>query len=300
MFRIVVRRRRRRWLGGRSNLSLPCSRLFCASAARLWRRRRFIRYLGRRGFSRRWLGRCDRSFGSCLLSAAAARFWLRLRLFRGQRLGDRRFVLDRALDHRGTIRFHGGLSRLVLRCTTATTAATPPATLTALTGLFASDFLCKGFRFFALIRSFRSNQVRSFARLSTFAAVAPATSTPATATATATLALAFVSGGPLVGFLILVFDFEGLFLEFFIFLDRRSFSPRLRNGPRSRTVDAHASALEALVDLDVDHYAIALLDVGELSTLLVEDIDGGFLARAKCDAFAAAAGRLVLKNAECG
>src|SRR5206468_9240736 len=143
------------------------------------------------------------------------------------------------------------------------------------------------------------------------AALSPVASTAATATTTTTVPFAFGfrtarAAWPAclawldVLVLGLVVDLERLLFELFLFLDGGRFGPRHRDWARTRALDAHPRALEALVDLDVDHHAVALLDIGKLAALLVEDVDRGFLAGAQTDALAAPARRLILQHPQCG
>ena len=89
-------------------------------------------------------------------------------------------------------------------------------------------------------------------------------------------------------------------IEVIVFLDgrRRHRRPRRSGGTCAAALDAHAGALECLVDHDLDGDAKARLDLGKLGTLAIEEVDGRLAAGSQHDAIAATASRLVLDDAQ--
>src|SRR5205085_5330049 len=136
--------------------------------------------------------------------------------------------------------------------------------------------------------------VAAFASPATAAAPAPP------ATPSGTIAVGRCSLGLFLFFLLVCRLVElGLVLLIGLVGDRRRrrYRPRCRHWPWARAVDRHLGAFEALVDDDLDRHAIALLDVGQLGALLVEQIDRRLAARAQHDPVAAPTRRFVLDDA---
>jgi hypothetical protein len=140
----------------------------------------------------------------------------------------------------------------------------------------------------------------SFTALATAAATSAPTAAPATAAGT--IFLRSTSVGALF-FLLSFFLLLGLILVFRkfvleIFLDRgRLRTALLCHRPRTGAFHRHPSAFESLVDGDFDRDAVPLLDLGEFSALLVEEIDRSLATGAEQNLLAASARRFVLNDA---
>ena len=63
--------------------------------------------------------------------------------------------------------------------------------------------------------------------------------------------------------------------------------------------DRHARAFDLAIGQDFDTHAIALLDLVQFATLVVEDVEGRFLAGAQGDEVAATARRFLFQHTQC-
>ena len=130
---------------------------------------------------------------------------------------------------------------------------------------------------------------------------------PATATATATAAAFAILVPPVAPLLALgavlgvldLFDVVVILgqVDIVIILDqRRVGDDTLRTGAAG--FDRHARTLNLAIGQDFDAHAIAQLDLVQFAALVVEDVEGRFLAGAQGDEVAATARRFLLQHAQ--